>query len=156
MKILKERDIAPNFKLKDQFGKEHSLKDYLGKWVLLYFYPKDDTPGCTKQACEIRDSWSKFKKIKIVVLGISKDSIKSHKKFAEKYNLPFLVLADEEKKVVTEYGVLKKKKFLGKEFLSVERTSFLIDKEGVILKIYKKVNPKNHADLILNDFKNLT
>ena len=115
MPTLKAGSRAPNFILSDQNGKEHSLADYKGKWILLYFYPKDNTPGCTKEACMIRDNYDGFKKIKAVVLGISVDSVKSHDKFVKKYDLPFTLLADEEKKVVKAYDVWGKKKFMGVE-----------------------------------------
>lgn len=152
---LKENDKAPDFELKDQFGKICKLKDYLGKWVLIYFYPKDDTPGCTKQACAIRDSWQDFKNAGIVALGISKDSVTSHKKFADKHSLPFIILSDEDKKIVEKYGVWQKKKFMGREFMGIARTSFLINTGGKIIKIYEKVNPNIHAKMILNDFREL-
>lgn len=152
---LKEHQAAPDFILPDQNGKEHSLSDYLGKWVLVYFYPKDDTPGCTKEACMIRDNYPDFKKLKMVVLGISVDPVKSHDKFAKKYDLPFTLLADEKKEVVKKYGVWGKKKFMGREYLGTFRTSFLIDPMGLIVKIYENVKPELHAEQILNDFKSL-
>jgi peroxiredoxin Q/BCP len=147
---------APAFSLPDQEGKMHSLKDYVGKWVLLYFYPKDDTPGCTTEACAIRDAFLDFEKNNAVVLGVSCDSPKSHAKFVEKYKLPFTLLADEEKTVVNAYGVWAPKKFMGREYLGVLRTSFLIDPEGKIKKIYEKVKPAIHADEVLNDIKTFT
>ncbi|HZZ99260.1 MAG TPA: thioredoxin-dependent thiol peroxidase [Candidatus Paceibacterota bacterium] len=153
---LKEHEAAPDFTLPDQDGKEHSLSDYMGKWVLVYFYPKDDTPGCTKEACAIRDNFPDFKKSKLTVLGISVDSIKSHKKFVDKYDLPFTLLADEDKKVVEEYGVWGKKKFMGREYMGTLRTSFLIDPMGVITKIYENVKPDIHAEQVLTDFKSLS
>ena len=150
---LKINQKAPDLKLLDQDGKIHKLSDCKGKWVLVYFYPKDDTPGCTKEACSIRDNWPDFKKVKLTVLGISVDSVKSHDKFAAKYELPFTLLADEEKKVVKQYGVWAKKKFMGKEYMGTLRTSFLIDPAGKIAKIYEKVNPDGHAEEVLKDFK---
>jgi thioredoxin-dependent peroxiredoxin len=146
---------APLFALPDQNGKEHSLLDYKGKWVLLYFYPKDDTPGCTKEACAIRDSFPDFKKLKLTVLGISVDSVKSHKKFEEKYDLPFTLLADNDKKVVKKYGVWGKKQFMGHAYEGTSRTSFLIDPQGKIAKIYEGVNPVMHAEEVLADMKEL-
>lgn len=146
---------APEFTLQDQNGTEHSLSSYKGKWVLIYFYPKDDTPGCTKQACAIRDSWSEFKKMNCVVLGISTDSEKSHKKFEDKYALPFTLLADTEKSVVNAYGVWAPKKFMGREFLGTLRTSFLIDPEGKMAKVYEKVKPEVHAEMVLGDLAKL-
>ncbi len=153
MIIPKLKSPAPAFTLPDQNGEAHSLSSYKGQWVLLYFYPKDDTPGCTKEACMIRDSFPKFKKLKIAVLGVSTDSVKKHKKFEEKYELPFTLLADEEKNVVNLYGVWEKKKFMGREYMGTLRTSFLIDPKGKIAKIYENVNPLTHADEVLADLK---
>ncbi len=144
---------APSFSLPDQTGKVHALKDYLGQWVLLYFYPKDDTPGCTVEACTLRDNFPAFKKLKIAVLGVSVDPVKSHKKFAEKYELPFTLLADEEKKVVAAYGVWGQKKFMGREYMGTMRHSFLISPEGKIKKIYLEVKPALHAEEVLADLK---
>lgn len=146
---------APEFTLPDQDNKMHSLSDYRGQWVLLYFYPKDDTPGCTTEAVSIKYSFPDFKKLKIQVLGVSVDSIASHKKFATKYDLPFPLLADAEKEVVKKYGVWGKKKFMGKEHDGIFRTSFLIDQKGKIAKIYEKVKPDQHAEEVLNDLKAL-
>ena len=151
----KLHSAAPLFALPDQNGKEHSLADYQGKWVLLYFYPKDDTPGCTKEACTIRDSFPDFKKLKIAVLGMSVDSVKSHKKFEEKYDLPFTLLSDDKKEVVKKYGVWGKKKFMGHEYEGTSRTSFLINPQGNIAKIYEGVNPVSHAADVLADLKTL-
>ncbi len=145
---------APSFKLFDQSGTPHSLADESGKWVLLYFYPKDDTPGCTKEACSIRDNFSKFKKLNVTVFGVSADSIKSHAKFVEKYELPFILLADIDKKIVAKYGVWADKKFMGREYKGILRTSFLIDPEGIVAKVYENVKPEQHADEILSDLKN--
>jgi peroxiredoxin Q/BCP len=151
MKPLTIGDNAPSFTLKDQDGVAHSLQDEKGKWVLMYFYPKDDTPGCTKQACAIRDAAPDFKKLDCVVFGISTDSEKSHKKFEEKFSLPFTLLADTEKEVVRAYGVWAPKKFMGREYLGTLRTSFLIDPKGNIAKIYEKVKPELHAEEVLVD-----
>ncbi|MDP3710749.1 MAG: thioredoxin-dependent thiol peroxidase [bacterium] len=148
---LKIGQKAPDFKLPDQDGKIHKLSDYLGQWLLIYFYPKDDTPGCTKEACAIRDSFPAFKKMKAKVLGVSVDSVKSHKKFAEKYRLPFTILADDKKEVVEKYGVWGKKKFMGREYDGTFRTSFLIDPKGKISKIYEQVKPEIHAEEVLKD-----
>jgi peroxiredoxin Q/BCP len=144
---------APQFSLPDQEGIMHSLAQYAGKWVLVYFYPKDDTPGCTKEACAIRDSFLDFEKHNAVVLGISTDSPKSHKKFVEKYSLPFTLLADEQKEVVNAYGVWAPKKFMGREYLGTLRVSFLIGPDGTIKKIYETVKPVIHADEVLGDLK---
>src|SRR5688572_25943473 len=115
--------MAPEFELPDQEGKAHKLSDYRGQFVLIYFYPKDDTPGCTIEACQLRDNFPRFEKMKAVVLGMSTDPVKKDKKFAEKYELPFTLLADEEKKVVEMYGVWGKKKFMGGEYLGTKRSS---------------------------------
>ena len=144
---------APDFALPDQNGKLHTLSGYRGRWVLLYFYPKDDTPGCTKEACTIRDSFPHFETLNAVVLGVSVDSVASHKKFAEKYHLPFTLLADEHKKVVNLYKVWAKKQFMGREYDGTLRTSFLIDPEGDIVKIYHEVHPEKHAAEVLRDLK---
>ncbi len=146
---------APDFSLPDQAGKEHTLADYAGKWVLLYFYPKDDTSGCTKEACTIRDNWSAFIKAGIVVLGVSADSAKSHDKFAAKYQLPFTLLADEDKKVITAYGVWQKKKLYGREYMGIVRWSFLIAPDGKIAKIYEGVKPAEHAAEVLADVQEM-
>lgn len=151
MQLLNKK--APQFALPDQRGNMHKLKDCAGQWVLIYFYPKDDTPGCTKEACAIRDHFPDFKKLKITVLGVSTDSVKSHAKFAEKYTVPFTLLADEKKEVVEKYGVWQKKKFMGREYWSTVRTSFLVNPEGKIVKIYENVKPEIHAEETLKDIK---
>ncbi len=151
MSKLKTGDKAPNFNLSDQDGKTHNLKDYVGQWILLYFYPKDDTPGCTTEACSLRDNLPKFKKLKVLVFGVSTDSIKSHRKFADKFDLPFILLADENKELVKSYDVYKPKKFMGREFLGTMRESFLISPNGKIAKIYESVKPTDHADQVLAD-----
>ncbi len=148
-------DAAPLFSLPDQNGTVHALKDLRGSWILLYFYPKDDTPGCTTEACGIRDAWSDFSKYKAKVFGISTDPVKSHAKFAEKFHLPFPLLADSEKTMVQDYGVWGKKKFMGREYLGTMRTSFLIDPKGKIAKIYESVKPALHAEEVLKDLKSL-
>lgn len=142
---------APDFTLLDQDGTPHALSSYKGKWVLLYFYPKDDTPGCTIEACTIRDQFKDFKNIDAVVLGVSTDSVKSHKKFANAYELPFTLLADETKEVVGQYGVFGEKKFMGRTFMGTKRSSFLISPEGKIAKVYEKVKPEHHAAEVLAD-----
>ena len=145
--------LAPDFSLPDQTGQERKLSDYRGRWLLLYFYPKDDTPGCTKQACSIRDALPDFRKLKITVLGVSVDSIKSHQKFAKKYHLPFTLLADQVKVVVKLYQVWAKKKFMGREYLGTLRTSFLINPTGKIVKIYKLVKPEQHIQEVLENMR---
>lgn len=149
--MLKVKSKAPSFSLNDQDGKAHVLKDYKGKWVVLYFYPKDNTPGCTKEACSFRDWADKFKIKDVVILGVSVDSEASHKKFEEKYSLPFTLLSDIEKKVVKRYNVWGLKKFMGKEYMGTQRKSFLIDPNGVIVKIYDKVAPEFHAQEVIHD-----
>jgi len=147
---------APAVSLQDQDGKTHSLVQYKGKWVLLYFYPKDDTPGCTKEACGFRDNLPRFKKDKIVVLGVSADSVASHKKFAGKYGLPFTLLADPDKSVIKTYGVWGQKKFMGREYMGIRRMSFLINPAGKIAKIYPKVKPAEHPTEVLADISALS
>jgi peroxiredoxin Q/BCP len=144
---------APAFKAPDQDGTVRSLKDYVGKWVILYFYPKDDTPGCTKEACSLRDGFSQFKRAGIEVIGVSVDSIKKHQKFVEKYSLPFTLLSDEDKKIVEAYGVWGLKKFMGREYMGTNRVSYLIDPTGKIAKVYESVKPDAHADEVLVDVK---
>lgn len=146
--------LAPDFSLPDQDGKAHSLKEYKGKWLLLYFYPKDNTEGCTKEACMIRDDFMGFKKLDVEIIGVSVDSVKSHKKFAQDYKLPFTLLSDDKKEVVNLYGVWAKKKFMGREYMGTLRTSFLINPEGKIEKIYEKVKPAEHSKEVLEDLKN--
>jgi thioredoxin-dependent peroxiredoxin len=146
---------APAFSLPDQDGKTHTLGDYKGKWVLLYFYPKDDTPGCTVEACTIRDQFKDFKKIGAEVIGISTDSVKSHKKFADAYELPFTLLADVNKEMVGEYGVFGEKKFMGRTYMGTKRTSFLIDPKGKVAKVYEKVKPLAHAAEVIADLKEI-
>ncbi len=146
---------APDFSLPDQDGREHTLSRYRGQWVLLYFYPKDDTAGCTKEACSIRDAFPNFQSLNIKVIGVSVDSVESHKEFAEKYKLPFTLLADTNKKVVTRYGVWADKKFMGREYEGTLRSSFLIDPTGMIEKIYTDVKPEKHAEEVLRDLKRL-
>ncbi|MBI1730269.1 thioredoxin-dependent thiol peroxidase [Candidatus Acetothermia bacterium] len=151
MLTLKAGDIAPDFSLADQSGKMHKLSAYRGQWVLIFFYPKDDTPGCTKEACGLRDNFAELKRLNTAIFGISIDSIESHKSFAEKYKLPYTLLADETKAVVNKYGVWGKKEYMGKEYEGTSRVSFLIDPTGKIAKIYEKVNPEEHAAEVIRD-----
>ncbi len=153
MAKLSVGDKAPAFEAPNQAGKIHAVPT--GAWTLLYFYPKDDTPGCTKEACAIRDAYPDFKKLKITVFGMSVDSEKSHGKFAEKYELPFTLLSDEKKEIVEKYGVWGKKKFMGREYMGTMRTSFLIDPKGEIAKIYEAVKPGEHAAEVLADMKGI-
>lgn len=155
MERLGLNSIAPEFTLPDQDGVEHTLSQYRGQWVLLYFYPKDDTPGCTKEACAIRDAFPHFEGLNIKVLGVSIDSVESHKKFAEKYKLPFTLLSDIHKNAVKHYGVWRTKEFMGREYDGTMRSSFLIDPTGTIEKIYVDVKPEHHAEEVLRDLKRL-
>ena len=150
---LKLGQKAPNFSLPDQNNQIRQLSDYQGRLVLLYFYPKDDTPGCTKEACSMQDNLTTFQKIKAQVLGISADSVKSHQKFSQKFHLTFPLLADPDKKVINQYEVWGEKSIFGRTFFGIKRTSFLIDPQGKILKIYQDVNPTKHAEEVLQDIK---
>lgn len=151
MSMLKVGDKAPAFTLLDQHGVERSLQEFAPSRVLIYFYPKDDTPGCTKEACALQEAFPSFEGVNAQVIGISADSVKSHKKFAEKYGLTFPLLADEDKTVIQAYGVWARKKFMGREYDGILRTSFLIDKDGAILKVYESVKPEAHAAEVLAD-----
>ncbi len=151
--MLKEGNKAPAFTMPDGNGKKISLKDYLGKKVVLYFYPKDMTSGCTQEACDFRDSHPNFKKLKAVVLGVSIDPVDSHKKFSDKYELPFTLLSDEDKKVVGKYGVWKEKSMYGRKYMGIERTTVIIDKEGRVQKIFPKVKVKGHVESVLEELK---
>lgn len=142
---------APDFTLQTDEEKQVSLKGYRGKKVILYFYPKDGTSGCTTEALEFKDSAKQFAKEGAVILGISKDSVKSHREFKEKHQLPFTLLSDSEAKVLDAYGVWKEKNLYGKKFMGTERTTFLIDEKGIIRKIYRKVKPQGHAQSCLLD-----
>lgn len=146
-------EIAPDFTLPDQDGIEHTLSALRGSWVLVYFYPKDDTPGCTKEACAIRDADPDLSSRSAFVLGISADSVQSHKKFAEKYALTFPLLSDESRKVIDAYGVWGDKKFMGKEYQGILRTSFLVSPDGLIAKVYESVKPEVHAAEVLSDLR---
>jgi peroxiredoxin Q/BCP len=149
--------IAPNFTLPDQNGTKHTLSDYFdkGNTILLYFYPKDDTPGCTTEACTLESSLPDLHNVNATIFGISTDSVASHREFADKHSLTFTLLADENKEVVSLYGVWGKKKFNGKEYEGTMRTSFLINSEGKILKIYEDVVPESHAQEVLSDIREL-
>ena len=151
--MLKEGDTAPDFTAKNQDGEEVKLADYKGKRIVLYFYPKDDTPGCTKQACSLRDGFPKLKANNITVLGVSTDDEKSHRKFIEKYDLPFTLLADTDKEIVNKYGVYGEKNMYGRKYMGTNRTTFLIDEDGKIAKIMKKVKVGEHADEVLKAFE---
>ena len=146
---------APDFTLIDQDGKSHSLADYRGTWVVLYFYPKDDTPGCTTEACSFRDEYDYIKEQGSVVLGVSKDSVASHKKFAEKYDLHFPLLSDESLKTIEAYGAWGERSMYGRKFMGIIRSTYLIDPKGNIAKEYPKVTPKGHAVQIVKDLEAL-
>lgn len=150
--MVKEGATAPAFKTTNTDGESVSLKDLRGQKVVLYFYPKDDTPGCTKEACSFRDAYSKFKKRGITILGVSPDSEKAHQKFTAKYKLPFTLLADTDHSIADAYGVYGEKKFMGRTYLGVHRTTFLIDEKGKIKKVFEKVKPEDHADEVLEAF----
>lgn len=147
--VLTAKQPAPDFTLQDENGTEKALHEYKGKWVVLYFYPKDDTPGCTTEACNFRDDYSAYEKANVVILGVSPDSPKSHAKFKAKYQLPFTLLADEEHKVCELYEVWGRKKFMGKEYDGVFRTTFLINPEGMIEKVFENVKPSDHSAEVL-------
>ncbi len=146
---LTEGMPAPSFEGIDQNGNRIRLEDLRGKKVILYFYPKDDTPGCTKEACNLRDNYAALQQAGYTVIGVSADPVDSHKKFAEKYNLPFPLLADPEKKIITAYGAWGKKKLYGKEYEGTLRITYLIDENGIISRIIKNVKPEQHAAQIL-------
>lgn len=137
---------APAFSLDTDTGDKLSLKDLKGRPVVLYFYPKDDTPGCTVEACEFRDAFPRFKGTKAVILGISPDSVKSHQKFKEKFDLPFTLLADEGHEIAEKYGVWQKKSMYGRTYMGIARTTFVIDKNGKVAKVFERVKPKGHAE----------
>ncbi len=149
MAVLKEGSKAPAFKAPDQNGNMVSLSDFKGKKVILYFYPKDDTPGCTAQACNLKDNYKSLIDKGFQVVGVSVDSVKSHKKFQEKYDLPFPLISDEEKKIVDKYNLWGEKKFMGRTYMGTTRTTFLIDEQGVIRKIIAKPDTKNHTAEVL-------
>ena len=154
--MIKENTKAPNFNLPSTSNKKYSLNDSIGKYLVLYFYPKDDTPGCTIETNEFNKLLSKFKKFECEVYGISKDSLKSHDKFKEKYKIKFDLLADEELKVLKKYKVWKKKKFMGREFMGVVRTTYLINKKRQILKVWNNVKAKDHAKEVLETLQKIT
>jgi len=147
--MIAEGEKAPDFELQTDSGESVRLSDLKGKPVVLYFYPKDNTPGCTKEACGIRDTWSEFKRRGAVVLGVSADSVASHERFKAKYHLPFTLLADSEHKVAELYGAWQPKHFAGKSFLGTVRATVLIDAEGKVAKVWPKVDPAKHADWVL-------
>ena len=147
--MVEEGKPAPEFELTSDAGETVRLADLRGKPVVLYFYPKDDTPGCTTQACGIRDAWEEFQRAGAVVLGVSPDDERSHTKFREKFDLPFPLLADTEHATAEDYGVWKEKTYAGKTYMGVERSTFVIDADGNVARVMRRVNPKSHADEVL-------
>ena len=146
--MIESGTVAPDFTLETDQGESVTLSKLRGKNVILYFYPKDDTPGCTIQACDFRDAMPRFEGVKAVILGVSPDSVKSHAKFRAKFDLNFPLLADEEHLVSEAYGVWKEKKMYGRTYMGIERSTFLIDEEGVISKVWRKVKPKGHTEML--------
>ena len=152
--MLKEGTVAPDSTVKDENGETVRLKDLRGQKVVLYFYPKDDTPGCTKEACSFRDAFADFKRRDIRVLGVSTDGEASHKKFVAKYKLPFTLLSDPDHSIAEAYGVYGEKKFMGRTYMGVKRITFLIDEKGKVKKVFEKVKPDEHAQEVLEAFEN--
>lgn len=150
---IKENDLAPDFSLADETGILRKLSDYRGKPVVLYFYPKDDTPGCTKEACSFRDDYSAYEQAGVVILGVSPDTVESHAKFKKRYHLPFTLLADHDHQVCKLYRVWGPKKFMGREYEGVFRTTFLISADGKVKKIFKDVKPAEHSAEVLAGLK---
>lgn len=149
MNLLETGAKAPDFSTTDQSGRKISLKDFRGRKVVLFFYPKDNTPGCTKEACSFRDHFAKFKKVGVEVLGVSVDSEKSHKSFVEKFGLPFSLLVDTDKKIVQDYGVWGEKSLYGRKYMGTNRVTYVIDESGRIAAVFPKVKPEEHAEEIL-------
>jgi len=149
MALLSVGEKAPPFQTTDQEGAKVSLSDFKGQKVVLYFYPKDDTPGCTKEACSFRDAWARLKRKKIAVLGVSADDERSHRKFADKYDLPFRLLADTDRSILKAYGAWGEKSLYGRKFMGILRTTYLIDEKGKIARVWPKVKPEGHAEEIL-------
>jgi peroxiredoxin len=153
LKVVSEGEIAPDFTLQTDEGSQISLSDYKGKTVVLYFYPKDETPGCTTEALGFSEAAGKFEKEGAVIIGVSKDSVESHQKFKKKHGLPFTLLSDPEGKVLKLYNVWKQKNLYGRTFMGTERTTFVIDGMGKVQKVYQKFTPQNHAQTCLADLK---
>ena len=153
--MIQINSVVPNFTLIGSDKKEHSLKDYLGKKVVLYFYPRDNTPGCSTEACDFKDNNSTIEDMNAIVIGVSRDSLKSHDKFIEKFNLPFLLLSDENETVCNLFEVIKEKNMYGKKVMGIERSTFIINEEGILVKEYRKVKVKGHVESVLEDLKNI-
>ncbi len=146
-------DVAPDFALPDDTGKVRMLSEFHGKTVLIYFYPKDDTPGCTTEACNFRDDYSAYEKAGVVILGISPDTVKSHVKFKSKYELPFPLLADDDHQICEAYGVWGLKKFMGREYMGVLRTTFLVGSDGIVKDVFENVKPADHSTQVLESLR---
>ncbi len=153
--MLKIKTKAPNFTLPNEHKEEVSLNSYLGKKIILYFYPKDMTPGCTKEACDFRDHYEKLKNLGYIIIGISKDTTSSHMKFKNMYDLPFILLSDKNKEVAKLYDVIKEKKMYGKTYMAVTRSTYIINEQGIITNVYEDVNYKTHIDEILKDISHV-
>ena len=153
--MIKEKTKAPDFELKNEKGEIVKLSDYHGETVILYFYPKDDTPGCTTEACNFRDDYSQYERAGVRILGVSPDSAKSHEKFKTKHGLPFPLLSDEDHHVAEAYGVWGLKKFMGKEYFGILRTTFLIDKKGMVARVFEGVKPATHSEEVLQAVNSL-
>ena len=153
--MLDQGKKAPDFTAPDQNGNQHSLSAYKGKWVILYFYPKDMTPGCTTEACNFRDDFPEFNKLDAVILGVSKDSVQKHLKFVQKYDLPFSLISDENGTICETYGVWQEKSMYGKKYMGINRSTFLINPEGNIARVFPKVNVKTHAEELLQAIEEL-
>ena len=151
--VLSEGMKAPEFNLTDSEGNQHQLSDYQGETIVVYFYPKDDTPGCTKEACSFRDAYADFKEAGVEVIGISPDTEKSHKKFANKYDLPFTLLSDPDHQVSEDYGVWGLKKYMGREYEGIYRTTFIIGPDGEIKRVFENVKPSDHSQEVLEEVK---
>jgi len=149
MALLEVGDKAPAFKTTDQDGDEVALRDFKGKKVVLYFYPKDDTPGCTKEACSFRDGWTKFRRKGVAVVGVSVDDEKSHRKFADKFSLPFALLADTDREIVKAYGVWGEKSMYGRKYMGTHRVTYLVNEKGRIAAVWPRVKPDEHAEEVL-------
>ena len=151
--MIEINSIVPNFSLIGSDKKEHSLSDYKGKKIILYFYPRDNTPGCSTEACDFRDNIHEITNLNAVVLGISKDNLNSHNKFIQKFNLPFVLLSDEDKVICNLYDVIKEKNMYGKKVLGIERSTFIIDEDGKLIKEFRKVKVKGHIEEVLNSLQ---
>ena len=153
--MLKVNTKAPAFSLPDEAGSSRTLEEFAGQWLVVYFYPKDDTPGCTKEACVIAETYEEFTKQGVAVLGVSKDSSASHMKFKNKYNLPFTLLSDESTEMIKAYGAWQERSMYGRKYMGTARVSYLIDQKGMIVKVYPRVTPADHALELLQDIANL-